>query len=690
MKRTIYAVLIGINNYETAALRGCVNDVFQVKSFLDDFVAIQEGFNQQVNYHFLLAPRENETIQDEAGIPYLAPTRKNIIESFSHFDTASAANADICLFYYSGHGSRQKAFPPFFHMESFRQFETLVCLDSRKDGGRDLIDKELLYLAWKTLEGRENLHFISIMDCCYAGGNFLNALNNDGELERLAQKSETIVHYKDFHGFELDASGNSKNGFYSIERNSLGKLIRIHVHPHRMVSLSACQEEEKSLETRIEGQSRGVFTHHLIQALRNGGIKDNYQQLMRRVSRQISLRNKRQNPLVKATVEGDKILSFFGSVLAQKIPFYPIVIQEKEGVKEWILLAGAIHNIYTLKGKKPTGIKVVGRNAENEIVGEWLADVKKINGTESILDASGIPENNTITRWNGMIVSMSVPKIKIGFAAEIKEEIKNKFLAEKNDASYYEIVDDRVSINFEIVYQFNLFYLQEKGKDRYLFEGKNKIKSFCECLNHVGKWYSTLDVGNENINDSFIKRNSIDLSIEKLEGKYLSDKQMALIQQPTKIYDNPEEISVQYDYDANVSQEVQPYIRLNIKSKRGRKYKVGTLFFSDDFGVSDAFRVTPFKKNFATILHRNKESSQNHYYPLRIYNSLGKSEAVQYLKFFIFPANYTIDLSELKQNHLSQMNQLQMLGNEKDDEEEDEMLEWITFTVRINLKGRKN
>src|SRR5690606_19368727 len=97
-----------------------------------------------------------------------AATRAGIIAGFDHFQ--SAVDGDSCLFFFAGHGSWFEAPEAFWDVESDRRNETLVCYDSRLEGGRDLIDKELSYLIWRATKDKD-VHFLAVTDCCHSGSN---------------------------------------------------------------------------------------------------------------------------------------------------------------------------------------------------------------------------------------------------------------------------------------------------------------------------------------------------------------------------------------------------------------------------------------------------------------------------------------------------------------------------------------
>jgi len=121
---TIYALLVGINNYPVKPLSGCINDLKAVEDYLQKMY----GKNKDITLKI-------KRITDEDAIQ---PTRANIITGFNHFNNAGPN--DTCFFYYSGHGSWTPA-PKEFWSEADMRSESFVCIDSRTPGGKDLMDK---------------------------------------------------------------------------------------------------------------------------------------------------------------------------------------------------------------------------------------------------------------------------------------------------------------------------------------------------------------------------------------------------------------------------------------------------------------------------------------------------------------------------------------------------------------------
>ena len=100
MRRVIYSLLVGINNYPSPVnpLRGCVNDVNRIEELLQARVT---GRDDRLVVMKLT----------DGGA-----TREAIIDGFrTHL--SKAGREDVAFFYYSGHGSQSPSPPEFWHLE---------------------------------------------------------------------------------------------------------------------------------------------------------------------------------------------------------------------------------------------------------------------------------------------------------------------------------------------------------------------------------------------------------------------------------------------------------------------------------------------------------------------------------------------------------------------------------------------
>jgi len=157
--RTLYALLVGIDRYPEPIPRlyGCVNDIKRMQEYL-------QGRHDDSAFRLDLAA----PLLDQQA------TRQAVIDEFQNH-LGKAMKGDVALFYYSGHGSQERAPEEFWHLEPDRLDETIVCWDSRQSGHHDLADKELAYLIEKV--ARNGAHVVVILDSCHSGSGTRNIRN---------------------------------------------------------------------------------------------------------------------------------------------------------------------------------------------------------------------------------------------------------------------------------------------------------------------------------------------------------------------------------------------------------------------------------------------------------------------------------------------------------------------------------
>src|SRR5262245_54556237 len=103
MRPTIYALLVGINEYAPPVprLRRCANEVREMQAFLQARV-------DPAGRRLEDALRIRTLLDQEA-------TREAVIAAFrTHL--GQAGPEDVALFCYSGHGSQEQAPPEFWHL----------------------------------------------------------------------------------------------------------------------------------------------------------------------------------------------------------------------------------------------------------------------------------------------------------------------------------------------------------------------------------------------------------------------------------------------------------------------------------------------------------------------------------------------------------------------------------------------
>jgi hypothetical protein len=135
-----------VNYYgQKGELRGCINDVKNIKAFLCD------------NYHI----DEILVLTDDQKDPSKIPTRANILAGFRWLKKG-AQSGDSLILHYSGHGGSVKDTDG---DEEDGMDETLIPVDYATAG--QIVDDEIHELLCQGLP--KGVRLTAIMDCCHSG-----------------------------------------------------------------------------------------------------------------------------------------------------------------------------------------------------------------------------------------------------------------------------------------------------------------------------------------------------------------------------------------------------------------------------------------------------------------------------------------------------------------------------------------
>ena len=393
----LYAFLVGINEYAVSRhnLQGCLHDLQAMHDFLE-----KHATQQNVSFKPLVLRNEQAT-------------RKNIIEGFSHFQ--SAENGDICLFYFSGHGS-QAPVPPEFR-ESDGLVETIVCHDSRLPKGYDILDKELGALIYSVVSNKD-VHFTAIMDCCHAGNNTRSASESFFQA-RMAEPAPIIRKYSELWGYA--------QGFFKETTDVEGrKTISLRTSPY--YHLAAASANQTAKEVAIKGVTRGAFTHTLLQILQQNGTDITYKNLVTQVGLGIQNLVPDQTPLFDGVVQSSKIADkalFLNKAFAQTPTNYFVSFSSIEG---WKINVGSIDGLE--------------KGAKIQLEDGMIVAVKEVAAAYAILD---LPKNaSQIAAGEGKILDWGKPKVGIVFTKNSDLAGKKIIIAslKKLSSEYYEMVSD--------------------------------------------------------------------------------------------------------------------------------------------------------------------------------------------------------------------------------------------------------
>ncbi|KAI0244063.1 Ca(2+)-dependent cysteine protease, partial [Massospora cicadina] len=267
------ALLIGINYFGTsAALRGCINDVKNVKDFIC------------MHYHFSTDLMVILT-DDQTHDPSRMPTRANIIQAMKWLVTDACPN-DSLFFHFSGHGSQKEDKDG---DEADGSDETICPLDYDKAGM--IVDDEMNSILVQTLP--PGCRLTAIFDCCHSGTalDLPYTYNKEGKLisyspSKNVKNVAVDIGKKYLMGDMVGALQSLKSGVTSFTTGKKAEKISQQTRGTLadVVMFSGCEDCQTSADAVEQGVGNtGAMSHALIKALSNNPHNMSYLQLLTEV-----------------------------------------------------------------------------------------------------------------------------------------------------------------------------------------------------------------------------------------------------------------------------------------------------------------------------------------------------------------------------------------------------------------------
>ncbi len=501
----LYASLIGINAYENAShLNGCIRDILNFDRILRRICDKPSNKLEYQPLYFLSPHQADQKVIEEYSesegveLEYLKPDFAHVSgKAFDHL--ARARDKDICIFYYSGHGSYSPAPEVFSQSQPGKKNQTLVCCDSRS-GARDLIDKELAYLLYKTLRDKPDVHCLVIMDCCHSGSN-TRGLQKKSEAVSFRHQpaSNKLPAFEDYLGY--------KENFYTREENG-----QVSFPIARYVQMGACRENEKAMDS----YAGGLFSENLARYLNNGSGRDSYRNIAQNLASTISLKNGLQNPVV---FPANNLIDqpFLGGKEIVYEPSYEVRYVRDH----WQLQAGALQGIVPSANSVKTIIRIVPENVK--------AKVTSVSDFTSVLEGEGLSVlDKKNSRYKGSLVKLAIKKQAVGFSdeldsrTELRRELKDAW--ERADCLYFELIGKGASSPDYIIRcleteQARYFYLTQPGSDMPVFKSETDPVSFMDNVDSVCKWMHVKALRVEN---SIFSKDDFIFKVEIVEGREIT------------------------------------------------------------------------------------------------------------------------------------------------------------------------
>ena len=680
MSRTLYATLIGINTYPVKPLNGCIQDVLSIDQLLREQCAQQEGTLTYQPF-YLLAPNEADTERlsrynegKSEPVEFEAPSFDNVSnKAFAHLKAAN--DGDICVFFYSGHGSHTDAPEVFWHSKPDRQNETIVCVDSRDPEvpeARDLIDKEIAYLLWDALKGKE-VHALVIMDSCHSGSNTREmAEGTDTVRYRFQPSSKTKIPFESY-------IGHGKEDFYAIEDGN----ARIQLA--RYVQLAAARDSEKAREVS-EG---GLFTSQLMELLRAGGTAKSYRDLLQSVSLNVRNRNSQQNPVAFAREKDDMDLQFLGGGLVPYKPTYEVRYREEAG--QWLMSGGTVHGITPPRGTSQSTVKVLSGDGTQE----KEVHVIDVLGDISILDSTKMDDfDKARTDYRAVIVRLANAAVKVGLSKTLlADEAMTTRIKEAYTADSYPFIELIAEQGPEVAYlvqptRDNLYILTRASSSLPLFKRVKNAEVFLQEVNQVGKWINTIEL--KNLVTSYQKGDFV-FVMERIEGQAVNNINRETVTGKTWNLSPDEEVVLSYQDNQ------QPCFRLSISIADNSKLQscyVGALYMDSLYGIDSSMirkDSNQLVKNgsplFLEYVANNRLTKTVKLKIDPTYSLYNINEIIDHVKIFV--SSDPIDLSRYDQKSL-ELDPEPTRGTDKGLETSDSLeneLDWTVFDFKLRIVG---
>lgn len=262
------ALLIGINyTGQNGELRGCINDVKNVKQFLINQWSYKEA--------------DMVVLTDDQTNPRNRPTSANIIAAMQWLVRDARPN-DALFFHYSGHGGQTKDTDG---DEGDGYDETIYPVDFEQNG--HIVDDTMHDIMVKPLP--EGCRLTAIFDSCHSGSalDLPYIYSTEGKIKEPNLAAEAgqglLSAVTSYAKGDMGGVLKSAMGLYKTAAGGQKKADKIskatRTSPADVISFSGCKDSQTSADTQEAGQATGAMSFAFISSLSNKHDQS-YQELL--------------------------------------------------------------------------------------------------------------------------------------------------------------------------------------------------------------------------------------------------------------------------------------------------------------------------------------------------------------------------------------------------------------------------
>lgn len=492
----LYALLVAVNHYPNtpgAQLAGPIGDLEKIEDYLTQ--SYTKDLFSSIHIQKLTSP---------ATDPDDLPSKSNIVQGFTQF-LGQAKAGDTVLFYYSGHGVREKTDIKAFSRAEIDGFIANITaydfnINEANTGQSLLSDKELRYLIRKLAEdenGQPKAHVVTIFDCCHSGDNTRGGEDiEEGAIAREIVRKAIPGRTKEGFIFYTDPTVVAKFNAGA----PLNELLPLGAH----VMLAACREVELAWEYPDVG---GAFTDALVNVLKKHEGQISYQELHSRILSQMrfffnkdkEVRDQRQVPqlFVQGISPEAHYHQFLSNVPQERKGAFPVEYALRDN--EWRLGAGALHGINP--NQQEQGNSVVVYDPKTPTL-EFPAKIIKVYPDHSTLSwPQAVPASNG--NWYAKVEGLCIPPINIYLSGDAQgvefARLGLSRLTQKTASAWFREVADESQADYVLdarnghwFTQYPFDYRPLLIPIRYLENGQlldNKWVTVFEDFEQMAKWH---------------------------------------------------------------------------------------------------------------------------------------------------------------------------------------------------------
>jgi hypothetical protein len=287
-KRSLF---VGINyiGHSQGVLRGCINDVNNLREFIT------------TKFNFPTDGGHMRTLLDDGSGDGM-PTKANMLEGMRWL-VQGAQSGDSLFFHYSGHGTHQKDVSP--EKDEYDGQDEALCPSDYNTAGL-IIDDDLHKLLVAELP--QGVRMTAIIDACHSGSMFdlpysygvsaggeVQEVDNRAEALKLAMAAGMAIisgntafgMKKGMEAFSTyqggGGGGGGGGGAKGDNPQTDEKAIQIRTTVADVIQFSGCRDSQTSADASIAGESTGAMSWAFITAFDQGGLKQSYVDLLKRI-----------------------------------------------------------------------------------------------------------------------------------------------------------------------------------------------------------------------------------------------------------------------------------------------------------------------------------------------------------------------------------------------------------------------